>query len=317
MSFNFANFTKDLRSFGDRVSNEFNKEVVPFAQRTSRMVQERMGKVNADDISQLPAEYVELAQRCNNVETLYKNMLKITQTYEQELYDYPLNMQELFAEFGKNIGNRVLNLSKATTPAEAQAALVRSPNGDFKPPKTLYHALARATDGLVLTLGAEQDPLVQALDLYLGNLTKIANARLGQDQLIRTKFNQPLQTTLRLLLLQSTTVQKKVEQKRLDYDLARQLLALCLNPAKEPQLRVGMENAEDEFANTVEDAINVMQNVLAHAKPLDELLELIRAQLAYHKLALELLGNMVGEFEGLIDENGKQPKGEQEADFDI
>ena len=46
MSFNFSNFTKDLKSFGDKISTEFNKEVVPLAQRTSRLVQEKWGTSN-------------------------------------------------------------------------------------------------------------------------------------------------------------------------------------------------------------------------------------------------------------------------------
>lgn len=307
MSFNFAKFTDNIKNIGDRVSTEFNKEVMPFAQRTTRMVQEKIGKVNVDEISQLPSEYTELAEKCNNVEKLYKNVLKVTQNYESESYDYPTNLQESFTEFGKNISDRVLNLSKATSPAEAQAALINPTATDFKPPKTLYHALARATDGSILTSSADksQDPLVKALDLYSSNLNKIANARLGQDQLIKTKFNQPLLTTFRSLLSQSTSIQKKVEQRRIDYDLARQSLANCTNPTKEPQLRVAMENAEDEFANTVDDALSVMQNVLQQAKPLNEFLELIKAQLAYHKLASELLANMVGEFESLIDESSR------------
>lgn len=306
MSFNFSGFADNIKSFGDKVSSEFNKEVLPFAQRTTRLVQERIGKVNVDEISQLPSEYIELAAKCNNVEKLYKNILKVTQNYENESYDYPLNLQESFTEIGKNISNRVTNLSKATSTAEAQAALVNPINGDFKPPKTLYHALARATDGSILTLSDKSDdPLVKALDTYSSNMNKIANARLGQDQLIKSKFNKPLSTTLRSLLAQSASIQKKVEEKRIDYDVARQTLTNCSNPAKEPQLRVAMENAEDEFANTVEDALSVMQNVLEQAKPIEELLELIKAQLAYHKLASELLGGMVGDVENLIDANSR------------
>ncbi|ODV64818.1 Golgi vesicle protein [Hyphopichia burtonii NRRL Y-1933] len=324
MSFNFANFTKDLKNLGDKFSNEFNNEFLPMAQRTSRLVQERIGKVNVDDISHLPSEYLELADKCNNIEKLYKNVLKITNNYENESYDYPTNLQESFSEFGRNFTNRVSNLSKATTPAEAQAALINPTTGEFKPPKTLYHALARATDGSILTSSTskDQDPLVKGLDLYSSNLNKIANARLGQDQLIKSKFNKPLTTTLRQLISQSNNIQKKVEDKRIDYDLARINLTGCSNPSKEPQLRVAMENAEDEFANSVEDAINIMQNVLEHAQPLEEFLELIKAQLAYHKLATELLGGMVGDFENLIDENSKLSSGNnsgsrESGDFDI
>lgn len=326
MSFNFSSFTKDLKNLGDKFSNEFNNEFLPLAQRTSRIVQEKIGKVNVDDISQLPSEYLELADKCNNIEKLYKNVLKITSNYENESYDYPTNLQESFSEFGKNFTNRFSNLTKATTPAEAQAALINPTTGEFKPPKTLYHALARATDGSILTSSAENDddPLIKGLDLYSSNVNKIANARLGQDQLIKSKFNKPLTATLRQLISQSNNIQKKVEQKRIDYDLARISLSNCSNPTREPQLRVSMENAEDEFANTVEDAINIMQNVLEHSKPLEEFLELIKAQLAYHKLATELLGGIIGDFETLVEDNQKLTNGSngsgnsrESGDFDI
>ncbi|EDK47463.1 conserved hypothetical protein [Lodderomyces elongisporus NRRL YB-4239] len=330
MSFNFANFTKDLKSFGDRLTTDFNNEVLPLAQRTQRMVQEKIGKVNADDISQLPTEYIALAEKCNSIEKLYKNVLKITTNYENESYDYPLNLQESFTDFSQNITRRFSNLSKATTTAEAQAALIK-PDETFKPPKTLYHALSRATDASVLTDGSgtgadedysqlasvaagttkseSSDPLIKGLDLYSSSLKKIADARIGQDQLIKQKFNLPLQTTLRSLISQSNNIQRKVEQKRIDYDMTRYNLTNCNNPAKESKLRVDMENAEDEFANTVEDAINIMQNVVENAKPLQEFLNLIQAQLAYHKLASELLGSMVGDFENLIEEQNKLSAG--------
>ncbi|EGW35718.1 uncharacterized protein SPAPADRAFT_48686 [Spathaspora passalidarum NRRL Y-27907] len=324
MSFNFSNFTKDLKSLGDKISTEFNKEVVPLAQRTTRMVQEKIGNVNADEISQLPSEYIEIARKCNSIEQLYKNVLKVTSTYDNEPYDYPSNLQESFTEFGKDITSRVSSLSKATSPAEAQAALIHPKQDLTRPPKTLYHAISRATDPAVLSGADNQhqdinDPLVKGLTLYSTNLNKIANARLGQDQLIRTKFNKPLTTTLRSLIGQSNQIQKKVEQKRIDYDLARKALTNCTNPNKESQLRVDMENAEDEFANTVEDAINIMQNVLENAKPLHEFLELIKAQLAYHKLANELLGSMVEDFEQIIEDSSKQTGTEsrESGDFDI
>ena len=48
-----------------------------------------MGNIKQDDISQLPSEYIELANKCNNIEQLYKNVLKITTNYENESYDYP------------------------------------------------------------------------------------------------------------------------------------------------------------------------------------------------------------------------------------
>lgn len=319
MSFNFANFTKDLKNLGEKISTDFGLEIVPFAQRTTRLVQERMGNVSADEISQLPTEYLELAQRCNNLDKLYKNVLKVTLNYGNESYDYPTNLQELMNELSKNITDRAKNLSKATTPAEAQAAIVS--DSAIKPPKTFYHALSRATDPAILEENVHSpqstdDPFIKGIKSYSDTLKKIANARLGQDQLIVQKFNNPLLTTLRQSIQQSNAIQKRVEQKRIDYDLARVALSSCNNSTKEPALRVAMENAEDEFAVTVEDAINVMQNVLNNAKPLHELLELIKAQLAYHKLATELLDGMVTEVESLA-EDGAASKDSKDNEFSI
>lgn len=324
MSFNFNNFTKEFKSLTDKILTEFNTEVLPLAHRTTRLVQERIGKVNSEDISQLPAEYTALADKCNMLEGLYKKVLKITNSYETETYDYPLNLQESLGDWGKGITDRVEALTKATSTKEAQAALVDPHAGEYRPPKTFYHALSRATDPKILgeVDGSNNDDVLRkGLEIYSTNINKIANARIGQDQLIKTKFNLPLTTTLRSLISQSNNIQRKVEQKRIDYDLARVNLGNCTNPAKEPQFRVVMENAEDEFANTVEDAINIMQNVLENAKPLHEFLELIKAQLAYHKLASELLGGMVGEFESLIEENAKisnkDTSGPESGDFDL
>ena len=322
MAFNFSNVTKDLKDIGSRFSNEFSNEFLPMAQRTSRKMQERMGQIRGEDISQLPQEYLELAEKCNKLEKLYKNVLKVTGNYDNESYDYPTNLQESFSEFSKNLSSRLSNLSKATSPAAAQEALINSNAGQVEPPKTFYHALARATSGSNITSDGEQsETLVKGLDLYSSNLTKIANGRLNQDQLIRSKFNSPFATTLRQWFAQSNNIQRSVEEKRLDYDLARLNLTNCSNPAKEPQLRTTLENAEDDFANTVEDAVSILQNVASNVKPLEEILELAKAQLAYHKLAAELLDNSVVNLEGLVKEmslKGDDSHAQRESeDFDI
>lgn len=322
MAFNFSNVTKDLKDIGSRFSNEFSNEFLPMAQRTSRKMQERMGQIRGEDISQLPQEYLELAEKCNKLEKLYKNVLKVTGNYDNESYDYPTNLQESFSEFSKNLSSRLSNLSKATSPAAAQEALINSNAGQVEPPKTFYHALARATSGSNITSDGEQsETLVKGLDLYSSNLTKIANGRLNQDQLIRSKFNSPFATTLRQWFAQSNNIQRNVEEKRLDYDLARLNLTNCSNPAKEPQLRTTLENAEDDFANTVEDAVSILQNVASNVKPLEEILELAKAQLAYHKLAAELLDNSVVNLEGLVKEmslKGDDSHAQRESeDFDI
>ena len=67
-------------------------------------------------------------------------------------------------DFGKGIADRVQNLASAQSAADAQAAIYKGSNRPHAP-KTLYHALSRASLAGAELLGTD-DLLGNALHLY-------------------------------------------------------------------------------------------------------------------------------------------------------
>lgn len=296
---NFGNFTKNLQDFGN--------QSYTFAKKTHRMVEERLGKVQ--DVSQLPQEYTDLEHKVDSLKSVYQKLLNITDTYELESYDYPANIKESFNEFSKNVVSKVQDLSKVTTAQDAQAVLMGP--GKQQPPKTLNHALGRAALSAAQDLKSNTDAtssapaLGDALTKYATTELKIGEARLTQDNLIRARFNLPMSKALKTSLNKATKARRNVEEKRLDYDTARANLKTA-KPEQQPRLRAELDQLEDQFAIATEEAVSIMKNVVDDSKPLTELVELIEAQLSYHKTAAELLSELLPEVNGLIEKDANR-----------
>lgn len=175
-------------------------------------------------------------------------------------------------------------LSSATTPAEAQAALVAPPTA--KPqPKTFNHALARASLAGSQLLhqqhtGPGEDPLAAALEKYALASERVGEARLAQDAQIQARFLAGWNTTLNTNLLFATRARKNVERARLTLDSVKSRARgntwkLPGSPrdgadphqtphgAEElsPEAQEEIEKAEDEFVTQTEEAVGVMKNV--------------------------------------------------------
>lgn len=217
-------------------------------------------------------------------------------------------------------------LSSATSPAEAQAALVAPPTA--KPqPKTFNHAIARASLASSQLLvqqnsGPTEDPLATALEKYALASERVGEARLAQDSQIQSRFLAGWSTTLNTNLMFATRARKNVENSRLMLDAAKARAkggAWKLpgqQNAKEGQdeeiaseeAKAEIEAAEDEFVGQTEEAVGVMKNVSATRytsglqltkiqvldtpEPLRNLADLIAAQLEYHKKAYEILSEL-------------------------
>jgi len=199
--------------------------------------------------------------------------------YSSEAYDYPANLKESFSDLGRTVSEKVQLLSTATSPAEAQAALVAPPSA--KPqPKTFSHAIARASLASSQTLqqqhaGSGEDPLATALEKYALATERVGEARLAQDSQIQSRFLAGWSTTLNTNLMFATRARKSVENSRLMLDAAK---AKAKNPgwhlpgqaapahnidedATTEEARVEIEQAEDEFVGQTEEAVGVMKNV--------------------------------------------------------
>lgn len=297
-----ANFAK-IANIGKGISASFT----PWAARTQQYVKEQVGQV--EDKTQLPPDYIELEKRVDALKKVHTSMLQVTSQYANEAYDYPANIRESATDLGRTITEKVNLLSNATSPAEAQAALVAPPSA--KPqPKTFSHAVARTALNASQTLASEQtssseDPLATALEKYAVASEKVGEARLAQDAQIQSRFLAGWSTTLNTNIQFATRARKNVENSRLSLDATKAsakgpAFSLPGQPARQStseddlseEARAKIEQAEDEFVAQTEEAVGVMKNVLDTPEPLRNLADLIAAQLEYHKKAYEILSEL-------------------------
>ncbi|KAK2759523.1 hypothetical protein FQN54_003002 [Arachnomyces sp. PD_36] len=275
----------------------------PFATRTQQYVKEQLGQVQ--EKTQLPDEYIELEKRVDALKQVHQKLLQVTSQYSNEAYDYPPNIRESFNDLGRTIGEKVQLLSQASSPAEAQAALVAPPSA--KPqPKTFNHAIGRASlaGSQLITQtqpGAGEDPLASALEKYALASEQVGEARLAQDAQIQSRFLAGWNTTLNTNLMFAAKARKNVENSRLMLDsikASKNASGGDLDGLSEDD-RAEIEQAEDEFVGQTEEAVSVMKNVLDTPEPLRNLADLIAAQLEYHKKAYEILSELAPVVDGL------------------
>ncbi|KAK9330493.1 BAR domain-containing family protein [Lipomyces starkeyi] len=265
----------------------------PFARRTGRLIQERLG--NADEITELPQEYLELEKRVDALKAVHVKLLAVTSQYSHEGYDYPPNLRESFVDLSRTVSERVQTLAQAQSAAEAQAALTRSTTKHA--PKTFAHAISRASLSSAHQLPIT-DPLGVALEKYAVAEERVGEAQLAQDSLINSRFNSAFQNTLGTSIKFADRARRKVTNARLNLDAAK-TAARSARPEKQDAARVEVEQAEDEFVAATEEAVSVMKNVLDTPEPLRNLADLIAAQLAFHKAAFEMLSELAPEIDQL------------------
>jgi hypothetical protein len=213
------------------------------------------------------------------VVTLKLTLRLCSSQYSTEAYDYPPNIRETFQDLGRTVSEKVTLLSSATSPAEAQAALVAPPSA--KPqPKTFNHAIARASLASSQMLhqnhtGASEDPLATALEKYALAMEQVGEARLAQDSQIQSRFLAGWNTTLNTNLSFATRARKNVEKARLNLDAVKahakgSTFKFGNQNGTEPisdvqelsaEAQEEIEKAEDEFVTQTEEAVAVMKNV--------------------------------------------------------
>ncbi|KAM0245087.1 hypothetical protein ACHAQJ_010650, partial [Trichoderma viride] len=278
---------------------------------------EQLGQ--ADDRTQLPADYIDLEKKVDALKQAHQKMLAVTSQYTTEAYDYPPNIKETFQDLGRTVSEKVSLLSSATSTAEAQAALV-APASAKPQPKTFSHAISRASLSSSQLLhqhhtGAGEDPLATALEKYALAMERAGDARLAQDSQIQSRFLAGWNTTLNTNLTFATRARKNVENSRLTLDAVKARVKGTTfklggqSRADRPDdaelssdAQEEIEKAEDEFVTQTEEAVGVMQNVLDTPEPLRNLAELVAAQMEYHKKAYEILSELAPVLETLQTE---------------
>lgn len=257
----------------------------PFARKTMQLVRQTIG--TADERTELPEEYLMLEHCVECLKSVHTKILSVTSTYSNESYDYPTNLRETFNDLSKAIQEKVYNLSMSHSATEMQEAIFKSPTKNLK---TFNHALSRAFM-ISSELLDPSNPLKKALELYADAQHKIGNARISQDQRICTTFNDYISSCLNTIFAYTTKAKKNVQSARLSLD-ALKSSAKTAKLEKQEQLCREIEQSEDLFVSTVEEATQIMKNALETSELILQLQELINAQLDFHKEAYEILSNL-------------------------
>jgi hypothetical protein len=280
---------------GNKFSKGFNSSV--------QATRERLGQIAADEITELPQEYKDLEARVDALRAAHLSLLKITKVYESETYDYPTQIQESLSEISTSIGYNITSFAATNL----KGTNLPAPAPPTAPPaaqhKTLPHALVRAAHTAATTVSttapsADTDRLGKALGLYAQGWERVAGARLDQDAHIADNFLHPWQTTLNTSIAVALKARQAVRFSRLELDAAKQSLKNA-SAVKQEQVRLEVENAEDDLVQKTEVAITLMKTVLENPEPIKNLNELIKAQLLYFSAAAEALSSIQGEIEEL------------------
>ncbi|KAF9973784.1 hypothetical protein BGZ73_002972 [Actinomortierella ambigua] len=300
----FRALSQQLNPLAAKLNKQFG-QVKQFAQ-------EKMG--TAEDLTELPQEYKDLEKRVDALRAMHTNLLRVTRTYQTQSYDYPAQLQETIGEFGRTVTDRIQQV--ALSPADRAAIEAAALEGDKKdgaaggasssssaaaaptaPPKTLSHALSRASMSGAEQMGLEE-PMGSALFKYATVQEKIGDFRLKQDHEISTKFVQPFSTTLNTQIGFAMKARKNVANARLALDSAKAQYRTA-KPEKAEAHRVEVEQAEDLFVAAVEEATTLMKAVLESPEPLRNLADMVAAQAQFYKEAYEILSEVAPEIDEL------------------
>ncbi|KAI9277810.1 hypothetical protein BY458DRAFT_471724 [Sporodiniella umbellata] len=274
---------------------QLGSRINPFAQRLNKglgqvrqYAQEKLG--TAESVTELPQEYKALEKRLDALRDVQSNMLKVTRTYSNPSYDYPVQVQQslinITSKFTREIQQLTLN-SAADRASAQQAAPEES--------KTLLHGLSRVAAQGSQEVGTEE-ALGTALFKYATITNKVADARVKMDQTIIEQFNKPVQTTLNNSIELANKARRNVQSIRLSLDACKDRYRSA-RPEKSEAARLEVEQAEDQFVAAVEESTNLMKAALENPEFYRNLSDLVAAQLHYFKEAQDLLSDLAPELD--------------------
>ncbi|KAE8210707.1 hypothetical protein CF327_g5450 [Tilletia walkeri] len=303
--FSFNKIMAQASPIGERLSRGFTS----FSQST----RERLGQVDADEITELPAEYKDLETRVDALKAAHTALLRIARTYEVETYDYPFNAGEQVSQLGQQIGHSVTSWAATATKGNNNLPNVQpsAPPADL--PKTLAHALSRAAASGAISLGASPtnlptsptsssapaptstalapSKLGEALQTLAIAEDSVGRARLVQDDAIVDGFVEPF-ATFGVQIQLAIKARQNVRDARLHLDSWKQALKAAENAGKADKVSAStqaVEEAEDKLVAVTEECISLMKAVLESAGPVLALSKMVKAQAEYHKQAAEAL----------------------------
>lgn len=190
-----------------------------------------------------------------SLQRIHENFLKVTKTFKSPYYDYPVQFQESLADLSNSVTSQIQQLANKSGSAQTSA-----PPSSEGHPKTLSHAISRVASSGAEEIGREI-PFGTALEKFGDATNKVGEARITMDHEIVSKFNTPLQVSLKTTIENVNKARRVVQQKRLVLDAAKTAYRETPDSGLD-EARKDVEEAEDEFVEAVEQSTNAMKALL-------------------------------------------------------
>ncbi|CAG8747724.1 14401_t:CDS:2, partial [Dentiscutata erythropus] len=261
-----------------------------------QITRERFG--NADDITGLPPEYIDLEKRVDALEKVHRKLLNVTRIYANPSYDYPDQIRQSVVDFSTTFFDQLKYI--AQSPAERTdngTQEAPEPSAASTQPKNLHHALARAAEEGSLLLD-DDDALGTALKKYSVAQDRLGEHRFKMDSEVLLKFHQPFNATLHTQIQSANKARASVKSARVSLDAAKNKFKNVRQDRIEA-VRLEVEQAEDQFVAAVEEATTLMKQVIETPEPLRNLSDLVNAQLTFYEQAYQILNELVPEIDDM------------------
>ncbi|KAJ2775258.1 BAR domain-containing protein [Coemansia nantahalensis] len=275
----FSRFTQSVSTgwtpFADKVSKGFTQY--------KQMANESLG--SGGDVTELPTDYLALERRYEAVRQSTVVLVKLAKAYTAPPTHFDMeSLQTQFSSLTSRIGGKQAEGASMSAAAAAAAA-----------PKTTQHEIARASLDLSEKVGLEE-PLGAALFKFGSIEEKVGAGKLAQDAAVQAKFVAPMSDTVESGIALAQNARKQVQAARLSLDAAKSAFKSA-RPDRADAARRDVEAAEDHFLTIIEEAMRLMKAIVESPEPLRCLSQFVAAQLAFHKEAAELLGDLAPEIE--------------------
>ncbi|KAJ2080345.1 BAR domain-containing protein [Coemansia sp. RSA 988] len=269
----FSKFTQNVSTSWSPFAEKMGKSFTQYKQ----MASESLGSTG--EVTELPTDYIALERRYEAVRQSAISLVKVSKAYTAPPTQFDMQaLQSQFSTLTSKLGSK-----QGAEPEEA------------KVPATCQHEIARASLDISEKVGLEE-PLGAALFKFGSIEERVGSEKLKQDQAIESKFIKPMSATLESSIALAQNARKQVQAARLTLDAAKTTFKNA-RPDKADAARRDVETAEDQFVTIVEEAMNLMRAVVESPEPLRCLSEFVTAQLAFHKEAAALLGDLAPEIE--------------------
>ena len=311
----FENLSKSFSQLNaGKNLDQFRESLQPFAAKTTQMISSQLQQVqhmanihtgNAGvEVSELPAEYLQLEANCDLVLKLYTDLIHFSNdTFAKVSYDYPPANNAINkirdAKVGSLIGEKFNQLKNVSTPQELDKVLmggspyyseatvdVQTISANL--PKTLYWQLAQIAEKHSEELKSKNSAISLALLQLSSTYVEIASARLDMDSKIMDQFNQQLITILNEQFILLKKKKKKVYSTRLEFDLLRS----TSTATEEEEENEEIIAKEDELVSATEAAVVEMKKLLKPSKNVSLVQVFVNAQKEWFELSAKKLASL-------------------------